>query len=189
MPLKAEQSFFAISRRLILDHLPPSEKFSVAPAADKDLPYLAAMTARHIPSLRGTYQALEQVQRYSRSIFAIRNSNELVGCFAALFLSDSGFELLLDGGLSVANPSQAHLVRPGKTAAAIYVWALCMPGMAEATGNIMQWLRQDEYAGANLYARPTTPKGKAFLIRLGFHPLATSDAKSLWVYRRPNVSR
>ena len=186
MPLNAEQSFFAISRRLILDHLPPGREFSVAPAADKDLPFLAAMTARHIPSLRGTYQALEHVQRYSQSIFAIRNSNELVGCFAALFLNDSGFEQLLDGGLSVADPSQAHLARPGETAAAIYVWALCLPGMAAgATGNIMQWLRQDEYAGANLYARPTTPKGKAFLIRLGFHPLATSEENSFWVYRRP----
>ncbi|MGH6801696.1 MAG: hypothetical protein ACRECZ_09845, partial [Methylocella sp.] len=163
MQLNAEQPFFTISRRLNLDHVPPSREFSVAPAADKDLPYLAAMTARHIPNLKGTYQALEQVQRYSQSILAIKNGNELVGCFAALFLNDNGLEQLLDGGLSVAAPSQIHLVRPGETAAAIYVWALCMPGIgAGATGNIMQWLRQDEYVGANLYARPTTPKGKAF---------------------------
>jgi hypothetical protein len=60
---------------LDLDHLPPNRRFSVAPADDEDLPF-AAMTARHIPTLRGTYQAIERVQRYSRSILAIRNKDE-----------------------------------------------------------------------------------------------------------------
>jgi hypothetical protein len=75
---------------LDLDHLPPNRRFSVAPADDEDLPFLAAMTARHIPTLQGTYQAIERVQRYSRSILAIRNKDELVGCFAALFLNHEG---------------------------------------------------------------------------------------------------
>lgn len=186
MPLNAEQSFFTTSQRLDLDYLPPNQEFSVAPAADNDLPYLATMTARHIASLQGTYPALERVQRYSGSILAVRNGHELVGCFAALLLNHGGFEHLLDGGLSIADPSQSHLVRPGETAAAIYVWALCIPRMAAgATGNIMQWLRQAVYVRADLYARPGTPKGKTFMIRAGFHPLAGSETKSLWVYRRP----
>ena len=134
---------------------------------------------------KGTYRALERVQHYSRSILAIRNRHEIVGCFAALLLNHDGFERLLDGGLNVSDPSQSHLVRPGETAAAIYVWALCMTGMtAGATGNVMEWLRHEIYAKAELYARPSTPKGRAFLIRLGFHPLAASEPNSLWVYRR-----
>ena len=180
------QSFVTVSQPLDLDRLPPNPRFSVAPAADEDLPYLGKMTARLIPGLQGTYSGFEQVHRHSRSILAIRTGHGLVGCFAALFLNRSGFEHLLDGGLSIADPSQSLLVRPGETAAAIYVWALCAPGMAvAATGNVMQWLRQSMYARADLYARAATVRGRAFMMRAGFHPLTGSKAKSLWVYRRP----
>ena len=186
MPLIAQRSLIAASRCLDLDHMLPNPRFSVTPAAAEDLPCLATMTARHIPSLQGTYQALEQVQRYSRSILAIRNRQVLVGCFAALLLNDGGFKCLLQNSLSIADPSHSHLVRPGETAAAIYIWALCVPGMAVgAAGNVMQWLRQDTYVRADLYARPSTPKGRAFMIRAGFHPLAGFKANSIWVYGRP----
>lgn len=186
MPLKGHHSFAATTPRCLdLDHFPPNRRFSVAPAADEDLPYLATLTARHISGLKGTHSAIERVQHYSRSILAIRNRREIIGCFAALLLNHDGFERLLGGGLDVSDPSQSHLVRPGETAAAIYVWALCMTGMAAgATGNVMEWLRHEIYAQAELYARPSTPKGRAFLIRLGFHPLAASEPNSLWVYRR-----
>lgn len=185
MPSNARRSNIAASQYLELDQIPPNRRFSVAPAADEDLPCLATMTARHIPSLQGTYQALEQVQRYSRSILAIRYKQELAGCFAALLLNDRGFEQLLHQSLAIANPSQSHLARPGETAAAIYIWALCATGLAVgAAGNVMQWLRQAEYVRADLYARPSTPKGKAFMIRMGFHPLADPGASAIWVYRR-----
>ncbi len=184
MPLCAQRSIIAPTKCLDFDHMPPNRRFSVAPAADEDLPCLATMTAGHIPNLQGTYQALKQVQRYSRSVLAVRNKDELIGCFAALLLNDSGFEQLLRGSLSMVHPSPSYLVRTSEAAAAIYVWALCTPGMAVgAAGNIMQWLRQETYVRADLYARAGTPKGKAFMIRAGFRPLAGSET-SLWVYRR-----
>ena len=183
MALGGERSFSAPAKRSDLEILPESQRFSVGPAADSDLPELATMLAAHIPNLQGTYLAFEQAHRHSRSILAIRNSNGLVGCFAALFLNNGGFERLVDGSLSIVE--QSYLVRPGETAAALYVWAICMPKMAvSATGNAFDWLRQDAYAKADLYARPGTPKGKTFMIRVGFQPLADSDGKSLWVYRR-----
>jgi len=93
---------------------------------------------------------------------------------------------LLHYSLSIADPSPEHLARPGETAAAIYVWAVCAPGMAVgAAGNVMQWLKQDSYARADLYAKPSTLKGNAFMIRAGFHPLAGTEANSIWVYDRP----
>jgi hypothetical protein len=185
MPLNAQRSIVAPSQCLDFDHIAPNRRFSVAPAADQDLPSLATMTARHIPGLRGTYQAFEQVQRHSHSILAIRNKDKLVGCFAALLLNGGGFEHLLRNSLSMAHPSPSHLARPGETAAAIYIWALCAPGMAVgAAGNVMQWLRQDMYVRADLYARPSTAKGKAFMIRAGFQPLPGSGANAIWVYHR-----
>lgn len=185
MPIDAQPPYIACSQCLDLDHLRPNRRFSATPAAKEDLPYLARMTAQHIPCLQGTYRALERVQRHSRSVLAIRNRQELVGCFAALLLNDSGLEHLLHGSLSIADPSRSHLVPPGETAAAIYVWALCIPGMAVgAAGTIMHWLRQDTYVRADLYARPGTPKGKAFMIRAGFHPLADTNENSIWVYCR-----
>jgi len=190
MPLNArqlsQQSHIATSHCLDLDHFPPNRRFSVAPAADEDLPFLVAMTAQHIPGLKGTYQVVERVQKYSRSVLALRSNEKIVGCFAALFLNREGFAHLLNGGLSVADPSHSHLARSDETAAAIYIWAICcVSGMgAGATGNVMQWLRQDEFARADLYARPSTPKGKAFMIRSGFQPLAASEVNSLWIYRR-----
>lgn len=162
----------------------PNRRFSVSPAA-ADLPFLAVMTAGHIPSLQGTYQGFEQVQRHSQSILAVRSKDQLTGCFAALLLNDGGLDGLLRGSLSMACPSPSCLVRPGESAAAVYIWALCIPGIAAgAAGNIMQWLRQEPYVRADLYASPRTPKGKAFMIRGGFKPLEGSSASSLWVYRR-----
>ncbi len=185
MALGRERLFSAPAKRSDLEVLPQSQRFSVGPAADADLPELATMLAAHIPDLQGTYLAFEQAHRHSRSILAIRNSNGLVGCFAALFLNHGGFERLVDGSLSIVEPSQSYLVRSGETAAALYIWAICMPKMAvSATGNALDLLRQDAYAKADLYARPGTPKGKTFMIRVGFQPLADSDGKSLWVYRR-----
>ena len=106
MPLKAQKCFNAASQCLDLEHMLPNPRFSVTPALDEDLPGLATMAARHIPGLKGTYTALAQVQRHSRSILAIRNRQELVGCFAALLLNDSGFARLLQNSLSIADPSQ-----------------------------------------------------------------------------------
>jgi hypothetical protein len=75
MALDGERSFSAPAKRSDLEVLPQSQRFSVGPAADSDLPELAAMLAAQIPSLQGTYLAFEQVHRHSRSILAIRNSN------------------------------------------------------------------------------------------------------------------
>ncbi len=185
MALVGERVFSAPSKRSDLEGLPQSQRYSVGPAEDADLPELARMLAAQIPDLKATYEAFEQVHRQSRSILAVRTSNGLVGCFAALFLNHCGFERLIDGGLSIAEPSQFYLVGPGETAAALYIWAVCVPKMAvTATGNAFDWLKQDAYASADLYARPATPRGKTFMTRVGFHPLPDCDGKSLWVYRR-----
>jgi hypothetical protein len=119
MALRGEGSFCAPAKRSDLDVLPQSQRFLVAPAADADLPELATILAAHIPNLQGTYLAFEQAHRHSRSILAVRSSNGLVGCFAALFLNHGGFERLVDGSLSIVEPSQSYLVRPGETAAAL----------------------------------------------------------------------
>jgi hypothetical protein len=185
----AEQSFVAKHPhfRLDLERLTPSPEFSVAPAGEVELLYLVTMAALRIPSVRGSLRAVEQVHRHSGSILAVRKRHELAGCFATLSLNQSGTEALLDGSLSVAEPSQSHLVRAGETAAAIYVWAVCGHRMAvAAAGNVMQWLRQPMYARADLYARPATPEGKKLMIRAGFYPLVGTEPKSLWVYRRPS---
>jgi hypothetical protein len=185
----AEQIFAQKSHhcRLDLDNLVPSPEFSVDPAQDEELPYLVKMAARQIAGLQGTCLAVEQVHRYSRSILAVRKRHELVGCFATMLLNQSGIEALLDGSLSIAEPSRSHLVQAGETAAAIYVWAICGHRMAvAAAGNVMRWLRQAPYARADLYARPATPEGKKLMIRAGFQALLGSEANSLWVYRRPS---
>jgi hypothetical protein len=172
---------------LDLDRLAPSPELSAAPAGEMELPDLVMLAARRIPSLQGSLRAVEQVHRYSRSILAVRTRHELVGCCALLLLNQSGIEALLDGSLSIAEPSQSHLVRAGETAAAIYIWALCTRRTAVAAiGNAMQWLRQPMYARADLYARPATPEGKKLMIRAGFQALLGPEANSLWVYRRPS---
>lgn len=185
MVLEAREPLASPPAVLTLDLLPPSRRFSVGPATNEELPYLTTMTARRIPGLQGTYPAVERVHRHSRSILAVRNGQELVGCFAALLLNRGGHEALLEGTLSFGEPSQSHLVRPGEKAAAIYVWAVCGLRMAMgASGNIVQWLRQSMCAEADLYARPFTPKGKRLMIRAGFQPLPGTGTISLWVCRR-----
>jgi hypothetical protein len=67
MPLNAQQSFIAASQCLDLDQ-PQTGDFLSRRRDDEDLPFLAAMTARHIPTLQGTYQAIEGAAVFPRHL-------------------------------------------------------------------------------------------------------------------------
>lgn len=181
-----ERFFAAPAHHWLLDNLPISRRFSISIAADDDLPSIVELTARHIPGLRGALEAARRAQHRSGSILAVRDQRGLVGSYAFLFLNERGFEALLDGVLPVADPDPGLLCAPGEPAAALYAWAMCLPGsVVGAMGNIMELLRRPSYAQADIYARPATPKGEQFMIKTGFRPLADARTQPpLWAYRR-----
>jgi hypothetical protein len=186
--LQRKSSLTGGPRVLGLENLPDNHRFSAGPAAEDELPHLGAMMARHIPGLRASQAAFEEVHRYSQSILSIRGKSGLAGCFAALLLNSEGLARLLHGCLPVAAPPPSLLVRPEEAAAGIYIWALCFPGLAAgAAALIMQWLNQPLYAGADIYARAATARGEAFLVRTGFCPLEDATKSSLWAYRRRSL--
>jgi len=174
------------SPRRKLDDFSPHPDIFIRPATEGELGPLVELAAKLIPALQGSLRAVERVQRYSGSILAISNRDETAGCFAMLLLNPLGLSALRDGRLSVADPAHEHLVPIGTNAEAIYVWSVfAVPGTArKATGNVMQWLRQDAYAKADLYARPGTLNGRAFMTRSGFRPLKSD----LWFYSRSSSS-
>jgi hypothetical protein len=144
------------------------------------------LTCRHLPGLAANYEAVQEVHRFSKSILAVHSAEGLVGSYAFLFLSPKGLHELLAGQLSRARPSREHLVGPNEIAAALYAWAMCLPGaVVGAMGNIMAWLRQPRYARADLYGRPATDKGERFMTKTGFCPLSgLGGSDTLWIYRR-----
>lgn len=181
-----EAAFAAPAHHWLLDNLPISRRFSVSPAAVEDLPFLMALTARHIPGLTGALDAARRAHDHSASILAVRDQRGLVGSYAFLFLNRNGLEALLDGDFPIASPDTRLLAGAQEQAAALYAWAMCLPGpVVGAMGNIMALLRRPAHARADLYARPATPKGEQFMIKTGFRPLADArTAPALWAYRR-----
>jgi hypothetical protein len=171
----------------LLDHIAVSRRFTVSPAAIDDLPVLMEMTSRHIPRLLGAYVDAHRVHAFSSSILAIRDRRGLAGSFAFLFLNQRGFDALLAGTFPIESPDTDLLARANEKAAALYAWAMCLPGpLVAAMGNVMEFVRRPLYAEADMYARPGTLKGGRFMIKTGFHPLGDAEMPStLWVYRRP----
>src|SRR5579883_3143353 len=93
--LQRKSSLTGGPRVLGLENLPDNHRFSAGPAAEDELPHLGAMMARHIPGLRASQAAFEEVHRYSQSILSIRGKSGLAGCFAALLLNSEGLARLL----------------------------------------------------------------------------------------------
>lgn len=178
-----ETSHAALAQHWLLDNLPISRRFTVSSARTEDLPFLMAMTAQHIPALKGAYDDALRVHAFSNSILAVCDQRGLAGSYAFLFLNQAGLDALLEGTFPVASPDTRLLAASKERPAALYAWAMCLPGaVVGAMGNIMHRLRRPAYAEADIYARPATSKGEQFMIKTGFRPLA--DAPGLWAYRR-----
>ena len=170
-----------------LDELPVSSRLDVAPALPEELPAIAHMISEYIPNIKGNFAAFKRVHAYSDSILCVKVDEEIVGCFACLFLNRVGLCRLLEGSLSMSQPEEASLARAGERASAIYAWAICLPTIGlESMGNIMRWLCNPEYTRVDIYARPTTPKGAQFLKKLHFRPVAdwVKDRSLLVGYRQ-----
>ena len=163
-----------------------SRRFKVAPAGVEDLPELMHVTSQYIPGISTTFQTILKVQSFSNSILAVRQQRGVVGSVAFLFLNQAGFEALMDARFPTAGPNTRLLAPADEKAAALYAWAMCLPGsVVGAMGNIMEELRRPAYAEADIYARPATPEGKQFMIKTGFRPLGDAGFSSpLWIYRR-----
>ena len=118
------------------------------------------------------------------TILALTGSRGLAGGFAFLYLNALGLERLMGGALSIADPDLECLAAQGEAPAALYAWAMYLPGPAVAAmGNVMQFARRPGFAKADLYARPGTLKGARFMERTGFEPVADRHLE-LFVYRR-----
>ncbi|WP_363350206.1 hypothetical protein [Methylocystis echinoides] len=176
----------ASAQHWLLDNLPSSRRFTVAPARIEELQELMDVTSQYIPGIKTAYRDILTVQYFSRSILAIRQQRGVVGSIAFLFLNQAGFEALVEGEFPISSPNTRLLARGDEKAAALYAWAMCLPGsVIGAMGNIMHLLRGPAHAEADIYARPATLKGEQFMVKTGFRPVAdSSPSASLWAYRR-----
>lgn len=158
----------AVRRRRRFDELPFSPKLEVRPALDDELSQLATLLSEMIPGLLAPFSSFSSVHSYSKSIYTVRNSSSIVGCFACLHLNAKGLEKLLDGSLSMVEPERVYLAECGARVDAIYAWAWALrppTNGIRAMGNFMAWLRRREFRDAEIYARPTTDKGFGFVVQ------------------------
>jgi predicted GNAT family N-acyltransferase len=154
-----------------------------------ELGLLIDAAAPEIPAMKVIEPAIRRVFAFNpETILAIFNDQGLAGGFAFLYLNEAGFERLLDGAFSVADPDLFHLAAPGETPRALYAWAMYLPGArVAAMGNVMQFIRRPGLADVDMYARPGTPKGSKFMERTGFEPVREGP-NDLFVYHRRSVA-
>jgi hypothetical protein len=152
----------------------------VAPASDAEVPRIIAIVAERLPELAIDNELVMAVHRHSRSLFFVKRDEELIGCFAALFLTDTGLERLLAGTLSVVRPPLDLLAGAGERAAAIYEWMFMAPSSGtEALSAALKWLSENGYGAADIYGRPINAAIEPFLRRIGAAPCIEQPA--LWV--------
>ena len=175
-------------RRRRLHELPVSIKLEVRPAFDAELPQLASLLLELVPGVSAPFSSFCSVHSHSKSIYVVRNSSSIGGCFACLHLNEEGLERLLDDSLSMVEPQRACLAESGSYVEAIYAWAWAMrppTNGIRAMGNFMAWLQRPEFCGAEIYGRPMTDKGMGFGHNLGSRPVETKGAdRGLWVSTR-----
>lgn len=145
-------------------------RISVEPVEMKEIPDLLAFAAQEIPVLSSAADAVHRVvDRNRESVWVFRRRGAPVGIYAMLHLSSHGLEALLLDEFNASFPPARCMVATGEAPAAIYKWAVVAPGMASAgICAISRLLREDRYARANLFARPTTMGGERIMTNLGF---------------------
>ncbi len=168
-----------------LDHIAPSRRFTVRPATASELGVLVDAAAPEIPAMKVIEPAIRRVFCFNpETVLAVHDNKGLAGGFAFLYLNETGFERLLDGAFSVADPDLRELAAPHELPRALYAWAMYLPGQrVAAMGNVMQFIRRPGLAEVDLYARPGTVKGWKFMERTGFEPVPQGPS-DLFVYRR-----
>jgi predicted GNAT family N-acyltransferase len=146
---------------------------------------LVEAAANEIPAMKVIEPAIARVHAFNpETILAAIGSKGLAGGFAFLYLNQLGFDGLLAGELSVADPELRHLAAQGEAPRALYAWAMYLPGRAVAAmGNVMEFVRRPGFAEADLYARPGTLEGARFMQRTAFLPVHDGPP-GLFVYRR-----
>jgi predicted GNAT family N-acyltransferase len=172
-------------RKRPLDLIPSSRRFSVRPAETAEVHRLIETAANDIPVMKVIVPSIMKVHAFNpETVLAVTGRKGLVGGFGILYLNAFGFEALLTGALSIADPDLRYLAAQGEAPKALYGWAMHLPGPAMAAlGNAMEFVRRPGFAEADLYARPGTLEGARFMERTAFLPVH-SGPPDLFVYRR-----
>ncbi len=168
------------------DALPASAEIGVQPARRSDLSVLAEMANRLVPGVQITEPDLARYFAFDpSSILTFSRNNRLLGAVAFLFLNDRGHDALILDDINLTHPDLGLLTGRSDEVSAIYVWAIAAHGRAMAgLGNVSRHLSGPRFAGADLYAQPSSGDGRDLMIAIGFEPIP-SFQHELWRYQRP----
>jgi hypothetical protein len=168
------------------DGLSTDGKVEVRPAEYVEIPAIAEMAKRMVPGVQIEEQGL--LQHYIHDpecILVFAHKGRLLGGMAFLYLSERGYDALLTGELSPAQPDFALLANRDEQVAAIYIWAIGATGRGIAgLGKTAAHLRQPRYFNADCFAQPSTAAGRDLMIATGFQPIPSLQP-DLWRYERP----
>jgi hypothetical protein len=172
-------------KRREFDRLSQCDGPEIRVATAEEIPFLHEFAKLQIPDVQAFESTLRRVhQRNSNSLLVITENERFLGGVGFLFLNEAGRDALLKGELDFQNPQDECLCKEEDAPAAIYVWANYAKGRAiRVTWKVMEWLRQEGRAQADLYARPNTFEGVRFVKNGGFKPIASSRHE-LWRYER-----
>jgi hypothetical protein len=168
------------------DALPRSAEIDVQPAKRSELAALAEMANRLVPGVRIAEPDLEKYFSFDpESILTFSRKGQTLGAVAFLYLNRRGYDALMHAEINLTHPDFGLLAARSDEVSGIYVWAIAGRGRAMAgLGNVSQHLCRTRFAGADLYAQPSSEDGRNLMIAIGFRPIPSSQ-RELWRYQRP----
>src|SRR5579864_3843769 len=137
-------------RKRPLDLIASSRRFSVRPAETAEVHRLIETAANDIPVMKVIVPSIMKVHSFNpETVLAVIGRKGLVGGFGVLYLNAFGFEALLTGALSIADPDLRYLAAQGEAPKALYGWAMHLPGPAMAAmGNTMAEITRPRQSNA-----------------------------------------
>ena len=165
--------------------LPKRQKIAIRRANLSDLSPVSQFAQSALPDGIAGCAAIGRVIELNRnSVLLFERGRNVVGFWAMLMLTSQGLERLLLNELDTLDPEPVCIARTMERPAAIYSWAVVAPRLAaEGVFHVSQFLRKPSYRHANMYARPNTPEGVRFNLKLGSRPLSTAP-EGLYRYVR-----
>lgn len=126
---------------------------------------------------------LERVYEHNPNVFQVISLvgalDQSIGFIASIPLTESGYQALVTGQFTQADPDLTHIAVKGQSAAAIYVWLIYTPksfiACASALSGIAADLSKD---GCDLFCRGATKASYDFMVSIGHHEAALSFPKA-----------
>jgi hypothetical protein len=149
----------------------------VQPASQGDIAALHAMLRDQLEAKLAPVESACRIQSISpNSIWAVCNSQGLVGGIAFLPLNALGVYNLINGRLDLENPPDACIAVKNERPAILYAWAMVSrPAGLFGLAEVLRQLETQRFRHVDIWANAVTPQGQRMALKLGLERFSHRD--------------